>query len=1451
MKLIKNNNKKYSYLRAVCLGILILLIMAVIPAINADNRADGSMSMRESRNDADHLVLNEICTSPTAWEFIEIFNPTNDIISLENYYLADIIDYYNITNRLIGFDYQAATDFAATFPDGSTIEPGEYQVVAFKGEEFIGEYGMRPNYCFNQGGSPLMNGTRGFIGGSASLSDAEMIAFFHWDGIDDLVEDVDIVWWGTNVEFKVNKTDVEIDSDSDGDLDNSSYNEDAGTYPAIYPGGHTSGKSFKRINLTEKNEVDSGGNGITGHDETTEQLNETWNRDTAADPTVTYPIGGPPIIIHVKKAIGDSNALLESNVTLEAKVVDEGTIDRVELNISIGGGTYRVEDMNSTGNNNYQYVVLWDDQSMESTTSVRYNVTALDEHGNITRSVDYIYYYLPDIMPEMIMTEVMFNASGDGNNWIELYCIDDNNADRGNSLLNWATNDIDGEDDVTMHNALVATGETVLLHYNEPDMPYEWNSSDGNGNGILDIYLSGDNNRLDGEGDQVVLYDLHGDEVDAVCWAYNDHLSQVETNDLTAIAGTGHWNSADPALCVDSENIFEGLSISRSRDEADSNSRVDWHLLNTPNPGIYYNKSDLAPFIHNVSMFPEPIEDTMLPMTDINITVRISDEVLVLSSNITWSLNGTGQTEISLRDDGVGADEVSDDGNWSGILPGQTNGSVVIFSIEAFDPGLQRSVSAPVTITYREPPRYPTLLITEIMLSPDEGGDWVEIYCEDDDNEGGGAAVPGWELDDLENTRFRFGQTVMRTGEYMLIHFDNDTGADELNSSGGNSDGIIDLYTDASNTIMATGGDQIVILNDDGVVMDAVAWQRDGTLSGAEPSDMEYLLGEGMWDSSAVNSCINVTGMDAGESLARNYDHGISRYYDENSKQDWYIASEPTPGWGNHSLPPEFEFTVLADHQENADEEFTVSWNWSFAGGEDMVNVSLFYCNDSLASDPVFIATVEPSNGTYDWKTSILPNGSYYLQAQINDSVNSLFTINTTYALEVIHTPVLPPLVVSTKPSNGTKSLLVSSDITVTFNRKMDIDSFRAGTTFVTDPSIDGEFTLEDDVSVVFDPSISLNFNTTYDITVEGVYSQEGMKINAPYHFSFTTEIQPLYGLTGTVIPENATVTIDRDPVEVDSGSFLVMLPNGTYDIVVFADGYETYTETFSVLGADKALGLIKLDEKEIPPIEYEVRIGPFLYKGTDDGIEGIDVSFSIGEDSYSGKTDSEGYIRFLITEMDIPRGTEITAKKDGKTVTWKWGNDDAPYEAFEKKSDNGNGKKTTDDGASNTALIIILVVLVILIVGVIIAILVYLARSKKKAGDSEPPAAGPEFSPDEHPEGIAEAEPDVVQEELMPEPSTGAGDDAPDDHESPASVHPSEEEVVTVETSVTVTKETSTVTIEETSEALTELQPPLLPVETEENESAASKLDAVFAHFSETDKPPEEKISDDDLLDE
>ncbi len=290
----------------------------------------------------DHLLLTELAVTPTEGEFVEIHNPTSSPIDLTNAYLTDATYaaggsyYYNIVTgaNAGGGDYY---DFHARFPSGATIGPGEYQTVAITGSDnFISEHGILPTYELYEDGAsadavpdmlPAFPDSIALPSGprpSGLTNGGEVIILYSWDGASDLVADLDRVLWGDTAEA-VDKTGVVIDSAYDGNDVTSAYLDDTpvASQIIIASDGHDPSTSWHRIDLTEGSETASGGNGITGNDETSEDLAVTWAERS--------PTPGEGAVAARELLLSE---IVHGGSTLAAKYVELLNTSDVEVNLA-------------------------------------------------------------------------------------------------------------------------------------------------------------------------------------------------------------------------------------------------------------------------------------------------------------------------------------------------------------------------------------------------------------------------------------------------------------------------------------------------------------------------------------------------------------------------------------------------------------------------------------------------------------------------------------------------------------------------------------------------------------------------------------------------------------------------------------------------------------------------------------------------------------------------------------------------------------------------------------------------------------------------------------------------------------------------------------------------------------------------------------------------------------
>lgn len=241
----------------------------------------------------EHLQLSQIVVTPTECELVQIENLTPRYVDLGDVYLTDATNtgsstyYYKIVTGA-GAGGGTSNDFHARFPAGAVIGPGERQIVSLIGASLYATNceGAVPTYemVATDAAVPDMRpALPGSINGSTAptlTNGGEVVVLYHWDGQSDLVADLDYFIWG-NANAAVDKTGVNIDGPDAGTTPSAYLADTAVVSQDFFTGSHGNGDAFERGDDLETGEAQTGGNGITGNNETSEPLDVTWQVDNA------------------------------------------------------------------------------------------------------------------------------------------------------------------------------------------------------------------------------------------------------------------------------------------------------------------------------------------------------------------------------------------------------------------------------------------------------------------------------------------------------------------------------------------------------------------------------------------------------------------------------------------------------------------------------------------------------------------------------------------------------------------------------------------------------------------------------------------------------------------------------------------------------------------------------------------------------------------------------------------------------------------------------------------------------------------------------------------------------------------------------------------------------------------------------------------------------------------
>ena len=181
------------------------------------------------------------------------------------------------------------------------------------------------------------------------------------------------------------------------------------------------------------------------------------------------------------------------------------------------------------------------------------------------------------------------------------------------------------------------------------------------------------------------------DRGDHVANRVNGRLTgPVAINTLVTLRAMARWERGNPDILL---RVRSGMFEAPGRLKIPSN-------LGTPGRVNSRYQPNVAPSITEVQHFP------ILPPTNsaIRVTARVSDLDGLASVILRYRIDPTNTLfDVVMTDDGLGADEVAGDRLFSAHIPGQRNGKLVAFRVEATDKSAQAQRSVfPEAVPRRE-----------------------------------------------------------------------------------------------------------------------------------------------------------------------------------------------------------------------------------------------------------------------------------------------------------------------------------------------------------------------------------------------------------------------------------------------------------------------------------------------------------------------------------------------------------------------------------------------------------------------------------------------------------------------------------------------------------------------------------------------------------------------------
>jgi hypothetical protein len=236
-------------------------------------------------------------------------------------------------------------------------------------------------------------------------------------------------------------------------------------------------------------------------------------------------------------------------------------------------------------------------------------ITGTDYKGNEIPSnenaEDDFYAILTVKDVKLLITEVDFHGTL-GEDFVEIYCIDDGNNGNGINIKDFyiddldsvnadgtraSVSDLDANADKKLDDLTVRTGDYIVLIYDNGD---DWKDKIPSGSNVHVIYT--DDGGLTASDEQVGIFTPSGELIDIVCWA--DQNGSLSESDFTKDYVGSEWNigygsptTAEEIDCVQSDFDDDGDtdgdkgSIVRDCYNTDTNDKADWKDTRVETPG--------------------------------------------------------------------------------------------------------------------------------------------------------------------------------------------------------------------------------------------------------------------------------------------------------------------------------------------------------------------------------------------------------------------------------------------------------------------------------------------------------------------------------------------------------------------------------------------------------------------------------------------------------------------------------------------------------------------------------------------------------------------------------------------------------------------------------------------------------------------------------------------------
>jgi hypothetical protein len=191
-----------------------------------------------------------------------------------------------------------------------------------------------------------------------------------------------------------------------------------------------------------------------------------------------------------------------------------------------------------------------------------------------------------------------------------------------------------------------------------------------------------------------------------------------------------------------------------------------------------------------------------------------------------------------------------------------------------------------------------------------------------------------------------------------------------------------------------------------------------------------------------------------------------------------------------HNNPPSVKISAPDANGGIANEYYRILYKSFDIDDEDSHTIDLYYSETKNFEDKNTIELALPDTGQYVWNTANINQGHYYICIVISDgkSMNHTFSDGL---LTIDHTvDTNPPRVVSTVPDPDSHDIPLSQQISVKFNKPMNIKTVTSPDFFIvkdsTDRIVEGRRDyIESDFELIFKSDYTLEYGQKYTVILK------------------------------------------------------------------------------------------------------------------------------------------------------------------------------------------------------------------------------------------------------------------------------------------------------------------------------------------------------------------------------